>query len=118
MDNEANDIEIVVKIVRDTVDDRELATILFEGLKNDDDQDATINLAESDVSDIKTLFDSIFSIIYESKQSIKFQLEDSKSDLYNQVTKDIIDYLEKEIEQSRSNFEQIWQLVEDEDEQE
>lgn len=112
MDNADEGVEVVVKIARETVDDRKLAKISFDGLKNESNQNIEINLAESDVADIKTLFDSIFEKIYESRTRLKFRLEDSETDLYNQVSKDIIERLEKEIEQSWDNFEKIWQLVE------
>ncbi len=118
MDSATEDTEIVVKVIREVVEDRELATILFQDLKNESGEDVKVNLAESDVADIKTLFDSIFAKIYESKVGLTFRLDDSKTDLYNQVSKDIIDYLEKEVEQSRENFEKIWQLVDDEGEEE
>lgn len=112
MPNTDQTIDIVVKVVReDTDDNRKLAKIVFEGLNNASDQDVQINLADSDVNDIKTLFDAVFTRIYESKKRLRFQLDDSEVDLYNQVSKDIIENIEKEIEQSWGNFDKIWQLV-------
>jgi len=73
-----------------------------------------VDLADSDVADVKALFDSLFLKIYESRATINFTLDDSKSDLYNQVTTDIIGHLEKEIEQSQDNFQKIWDLTNDE----
>ena len=118
MDNSTQDIEIVVKVNRSTVEERELASITFEGLTDDEDNDVVVDLADSEVSDIKILFDSLFTKIHESKAVVKFKLDDSKSDLYNQVTKDIIAYLEKEIEQSQDNFQKIWDLVDDQGDEE
>lgn len=118
MDNTSEASEIIVKVARKIQDGRELATVLFEGLEDGDGQQISVNLTESDVTDIKALFDSIFAKIYESKAMLKFQLDDSRSDLYNQVAKDIIEYLEREIEQSQGNFEKIWQLVDNESENE
>jgi len=114
MGDENQDIEIVVKINRSTVEESELASITFDGLTDAEGQNIAVDLADSEVSDIKALFDSLFEKIYESKVGIKFKLDDSKSDLYNQVTKDIIAYLEKEIEQSQDNFQKIWELADDE----
>lgn len=115
MDSSGENTEIIVKVVREVIDEHERASVIFQGLQDESGRGIRINLADSDVADIKVLFDSIFAKIYDSKTNLIFRLDDSKTDLYNQVSRDIIEHLEKEIEQSRENFEKIWELTEKEE---
>ena len=69
-----------------------------------------INLSDSSVEDIKNLFNSIFDTIVDEKELISLELKDEKNDLFHEVAEDIIDQLNSEIEQSKSDLIKIIDL--------
>lgn len=69
-----------------------------------------VNLSESDVNDLKHLFDKIFEYIISKRKLIEFQLVDEKSDLFFEVASDLVEHLNHEIIQSKDNFESLIEL--------
>lgn len=78
-------------------------------------EDTTVDLTDSSINDIKTLFDKVFDYMVDNKQLVKFELDDAKNDLYHDVSKDIIDQLNSEIAESKDNIEKIWVLIPEDD---
>jgi len=90
-----------VKILR-SEGSKQKIELVFEELDN-----LSVNLADSNVNDVKELFDSIFQYIVKNKFLISFELKDESNDLFAEVAKDIIVQLNNEIKQSESNFTEI-----------
>jgi len=88
-DEEANSVKLVFKELEDT----------------------KVDLTDSSINDIKTLFDRVFDYMVSNKQLVRFELDDAKNDLYHDVSKDIIDQLNSEIAESKDNIEKIWALT-------
>lgn len=72
----------------------------------------TISLSNEDVKDIQKLYDDIFEYVIQYKKLPKFNLNDSKTDLFHEVSIDIIQSLNNEIENSKKDFERIIELIE------
>lgn len=95
-----------VNIVRGNPDaGDESVVMLFKKL------DAKVMLSDSSVEDIKNLFDAAFEFIALNKTLIEFEIEDIENDLFNHITRDIIEQLNAEIKESAVNFSKIWQLM-------
>ena len=79
------------------------------------DKDVLVELTDSKVEDIKTLFDNIFDTIIQDKKYLIFKLDDNeKTDLYHDVAEQIIDQINSEIDQSKNNINRIWRLTDKE----
>ena len=69
--------------------------------------DLSVNLSNSEVEDVKQLFDKVFDYIVLNEKLIQFTLEEEQETLFHEVAKDVIDQLNAEIKQSEENFEKI-----------
>lgn len=67
----------------------------------------SVNLSNSEVEDVKQLFDKVFDYIVLNEKLIQFTLEDEQETLFHEVAKDVIDQLNSEIKQSEENFDKI-----------
>lgn len=95
--------EIKVKIIRNKEEKIELD---FQN-----ERIRSIILSDEPVNDLKAFFNDIFQYIIETKKMINFSLiEDEKTDLFYDVTKDIVAQLNSEIKQSEDNFSKIINL--------
>ena len=92
---EFNNKVVRVEIFRE----EEQVSLIFNELR-----ELKINLSDSSVEDIKNLFNSIFDTIVDEKELISLELKDEKNDLFHEVAEDIIDQLNSEIEQSKSDL--------------
>ncbi|WP_438838872.1 hypothetical protein [Streptococcus pluranimalium] len=92
--------------------------LTFEDLGDDkglhlksEDLDVTIDLADSETSDLKEFFDSVFDYIIEKKLIIQFELQNSTAKaLFQQVAEDFISQINGEIKASEANFNEIIEL--------
>ena len=98
---EFNNKVVRVEIFRE----EEQVSLIFNELR-----ELKINLSDSSVEDIKNLFNSIFDTIVDEKELISLELKDGKNDLFHEVAEDIIDQLNSEIEQSKSDLIKIIDL--------
>ena len=98
---EFNNKVVRVEIFRE----EEQVSVIFNELR-----ELKINLSDSSVEDIKNLFNSIFDTIVDEKELISLELKDEKNDLFHEVAEDIIDQLNSEIEQSKSDLIKIIDL--------
>lgn len=71
----------------------------------------TINLSDEDVKDIQKLYNEIFDYVVQYKKLPQFNLNDAKNDLFHEVSKDIIESLNNEIDNSKKDFERIIELL-------
>ncbi|EOD7529170.1 hypothetical protein ACJQ8U_002649 [Staphylococcus aureus] len=71
----------------------------------------TINLSDEDVKDIQKLYNEIFYYVVQYKKLPQFNLNDSKNDLFHEVSMDIIKSLNNEIDNSKKDFERIIELL-------
>lgn len=71
----------------------------------------TISLSNENVQDIQKLYNEIFDYIIHYKKLPKFSLSDSKNDLFREVSIDIIQSLNNEIDNSRKDLERIIELL-------
>ena len=69
--------------------------------------DLSVNLSNSEVEDVKQLFDKVFDYIVLNEKLIQFTLVDEQEVLFHEVAKDVIDQLNAEIKQSEENFDKI-----------
>lgn len=98
---EFNNKEVKVEIFRE----EQKVRLVFKDLQN-----VEVNLSDSSVEDIKNLFNSIFDIIVEGEELITLELVDEKSDLFHEVAEDILNQLNSEIQQSKSDLAKIIDL--------
>ena len=98
---EFNNKVVRVEIFRE----EEQVSLIFNELR-----ELKINLSDSSVEDIKNLFNSIFDTIVDEKELISLELKDENIDLFHEVAEDIIDQLNSEIEQSKSDLIKIIDL--------
>lgn len=64
-----------------------------------------IDLTDNDTKDIQIFFNSIYTYIIEKEKLIKFELIDNnKRDLFYEVSVELIEHINYEIEQSETNF--------------
>ena len=98
---EFNNKVVRVEIFRE----EEQVSLIFNELR-----ELKINLSDSSVEDIKNLFNSIFDTIVDEKELISLERKDEKNDLFHEVAEDIIDQLNSEIEQSKSDLIKIIDL--------
>ncbi len=66
-----------------------------------------IELSNSEVDDIKELFDKIFDYVITQRLLITFELEGNESSLFFEVASDLVKHLNNEIEQSEENFQKL-----------
>ena len=97
---------VMVKIEGDRDDEKSSVKLVFKELKG-----AEVDLTNTSIDDVKMLFDRVFDYMVDKKQLVKFKLDDTKNDLYHDVSKDIIDQLNSEIAESKDNIEKIWALI-------
>lgn len=100
-------VKLVVSIFRgnkDTGD--ESVKLIFKDLG-----DIEVNLNDSSVRDIKNVFDATFEFINDNQKLIEFELDDATDDLFNQVSMDIIEQINREILEAEQNFVRIWELM-------
>ena len=71
----------------------------------------TINLSDEDVKDIQKLYNEIFDYVVQYKKLPQFNLNDSKNDLFHEVSMDIIKSLNNEIKKKKKDFERIIELL-------
>ena len=71
----------------------------------------TINLSDEDVKDIQKLYNEIFDYVVQYKKLPQFNLNDSKNDLFHEVSMDIIKSLNNEIKKNKKDFERIIELL-------
>lgn len=83
----------------------ESVKLIFNDLDN-----IEVNLNDSSVSDIKTVFDATFEYINQNEKLVEFELNDSTEDLFKQVSGDIIEQINREILEAEQNFVKIWEL--------
>lgn len=94
---------------------KEMLVNIEEGKKTADDDyfvnfkvteldDLSVNLSDSDVNDIKKLFNAIFDYIVNEKELIYFKLDTEITNLYHDVAQDMINYINLEISSSEENF--------------
>ncbi|PTI53644.1 MULTISPECIES: hypothetical protein [Staphylococcus] len=69
-----------------------------------------INLSNESVEDIQHLFNSLFEFIIVNKKIPIFTLKDDLNDLFFEVAKDIKENLNREIQNSKNDFEKIIEL--------
>lgn len=101
-ENGLEEKQIKVTIIREEDDTR--VELFLEEIA------AKVELTNSTVEDIKSLFDSIYEYIVKNKKMIQFELNDGSKDLFYEVTSDIISQLNSEIKQSENNFIKIFKL--------
>lgn len=94
-----------VNIEEQTEDESKTVYLVVEDLDS-----LKINLSDSNVEDIKELFDRVFEYILLNKKLIEFKLKYEKSNLFIEVANDIVEYLNGEIIQSEDNFIKIIEL--------
>jgi len=79
-----------------------IVNFVIEDLDN-----SKIALSTSNVDDIKRTFDNIFEYIISEEKVIELELDCAKDNLFHEVAKDLVEHLNKEIEQSKENFEKL-----------
>ena len=92
-----------IKISRS--ENNEVVKFFIPKLKN-----ISINITDSNTKDIEDLFNLIFSEVINNKKLIEFELDDTNSDLFNEVVRDIVIQLNNEIKNAESDFEKIIEL--------
>lgn len=66
-----------------------------------------VELSNSNVDDIKELFDKTFDYIILQKKLVVFNMKSEGSNLFIEVASDIVEHLNKEIKQSEENFQKL-----------
>lgn len=98
-----------------------LVVTIFRGDKNAGDESVKlifkdlnsieVDLSDSSVGDIKSVFDATFEYIHDNQKLIEFELDDSTDDLFSKVSGDIIEQINREILEAKENFVRIWELM-------
>ena len=96
---------ITMKIKISRSENNEVVKFFIPELKN-----ISINITDSNTKDIEDLFNLIFSEVINNKKLIEFDLDDTNSDLFNEVVRDIVIQLNNEIKNAESDFEKIIEL--------
>lgn len=96
---------IIMKFKIDRSENSEIVKFLIPDLGN-----ISINITDNDTQDIENLFNLIFQEVIRSKKLIKFELDDSNKDLFNEVADDIVKQINSEIKVAESDFEKIIEL--------
>ena len=96
---------IIMKFKVDRSENSEIVKFLIPDLGN-----ISINITDNDTQDIENLFNLIFQEVIRSKKLIKFELDDSNKDLFNEVADDIVKQINSEIKVAESDFEKIIEL--------
>ena len=105
--SEVEVVKLKVTITRGVAESEdESVRLIFNDLDN-----IEVNLSDSSVDDIKNVFDATFEYINENEKLIEFELDDPSDDLFNQVSKDIIEQINTEILEAKQNFTKIWELI-------
>ena len=94
-----------MKIKTSRSENNEVVKFFIPKLKN-----ISINITDSNTKDIEDLFNLIFSEVINNKKLIEFELDDTNSDLFNEVVRDIVIQLNNEIKNAESDFEKIIEL--------
>lgn len=100
---ELETVEIIAKVEQNENEfgEKEIAFVL-ENLN-----ETKVVLSNSDVNDIKYMFDEIFKFILTEEKFIQLKLDSSREDLFNEVAKDLVEHLNNEISQSKENFKKL-----------
>lgn len=96
---------ITMKIKISRSENNKVVKFFIPELKN-----ISINITDSNTKDIEDLFNLIFSEVINNKKLIEFDLDDTNSDLFNEVVRDIVIQLNNEIKNAESDFEKIIEL--------
>ena len=94
-----------MKIKISSFENNEVVKFFIPKLKN-----ISITITDSNTKDIEDLFNLIFSEVINNKKLIEFELDDTNSDLFNEVVRDIVIQLNNEIKNAESDFEKIIEL--------
>lgn len=70
-----------------------------------------IVLSEDATNDLKEFFNAIFTYIIDNERMVEFQLDDEGTDMFNEVSEDIINQLNSEIRRSEDNFNEFLKLM-------
>lgn len=104
-----------IKVIKVTIErDKDEAESGKVKLKFVDLDNTQVDLTDSNIDDIKELFNAIFIYMVDNRQILKFEIDDSKNDLFFDVSKDIINQLNSEIAESKNDLERIWSLIPEE----
>lgn len=101
---------VKIKRVRENEDKKSSITEVKMILEQTEDINVTVNLTNSNSSDIEALFNAIFDLIVDKKKLVELKLEDDEKDLFNEVVVEMINQINGEIIQSREDFEKIIEL--------
>lgn len=110
MHSEETNKLIKVEIEGDRDKDNSSIRLVFKELSN-----TGVDLTDSRIDDIKTLFDQVFDFMIDSRQLVEFELNDTKNDLFHDISEDIVSQLNSEIAESKDNIEKIWALTPEDD---
>lgn len=88
------------------IERNEIISLIFE------DEISSIKLTESNVEDLEIFYNDIFTYIINKGKMIKFNLIDDGTDLFHDVSVDIINQVTTEIKNSESQFKEIRELLE------
>lgn len=88
------------------IEREEIISLIFE------EKISSIKLSESDVEDLETFYNDIFTFIINNGKMIMFNLIDEGTDLFHDVSVDIINQVTAEIKKSEPQFETIRELLE------
>lgn len=66
-----------------------------------------VELSNSNVDDIKELFDKTFDYIILQKKLIVFNMKSEGNNLFIEVASDVVEHLNNEIKQSEENFQEL-----------
>lgn len=69
--------------------------------------DNKIILSSDEHEDLKRFFDDLFEFILTQKKVVKFEIIESEKTLYFKTANDIVNYLNREVEESIENFVKI-----------
>lgn len=69
--------------------------------------DNKIILSSDEHEDLKRFFDDLFEFILTQKKVVKFEMIESEKTLYFKTANDIVNYLNREVEESIENFVKI-----------
>lgn len=107
--NEVEKSQIIkVRIQGDRSDESKTSVNLVFGMT----EDILVDLTNSEIKDIKALFNEIFDMMIQRKSYLVFELDDGgKTDLYHDVAEQIITQINSEISQAKDNINQIWELA-------
>lgn len=96
---------VTMKFKVNRSENNEIVKFLIPDLEN-----SSVNITESNTEDIEKLFNLIFREVIKRKKLIKFKLDDSNNDLFNEVANDIVMQINSEIKNAEADFQKIIEL--------